>query len=150
MSMKAVEGNTPYEAAFGKKPDLSKVREWGEKVWVHVEKGSKLGGRVKEGREFDDTSKGVHIYWPDKWNVTVKQNVHYDKTGASASCFEGEDWDDFVETKVDELTGISTTILQSSTPAPNPELTSCVCEPPIMDDTASDAASEPEVQSKCV
>ena len=27
-SMKAVEGNTPYEAAFGKKPDLSKVCEW--------------------------------------------------------------------------------------------------------------------------
>ena len=40
---KAVEGNTLYEAAFGKKPDLSKVHEWGEKVWVHVEKGNKLG-----------------------------------------------------------------------------------------------------------
>ena len=35
-SAKAVEGNTPYEAAFGKKPDLSKVREWGEKVWVQI------------------------------------------------------------------------------------------------------------------
>ena len=44
--LQAVDGKTPYEAAFGKKPDLSKVREWGEKVWVHVEKGSKLGGWV--------------------------------------------------------------------------------------------------------
>ena len=35
--MKAVRGTTPYEAAFGKKPDLSDVREWGEKVWVHLE-----------------------------------------------------------------------------------------------------------------
>ena len=47
---KAVEGMTPYEAAFGKKPDLKDVREWGEKVWVRMESGTKLGGRVKVGR----------------------------------------------------------------------------------------------------
>ena len=29
---KAVAGKTPYEAAFGKKPDLSQVCEWGKKV----------------------------------------------------------------------------------------------------------------------
>ena len=47
---KAVEGMTPYEAAFGKKPDLREVREWGEKVYVRLEKkGLKLGGRVREG-----------------------------------------------------------------------------------------------------
>jgi hypothetical protein len=77
-STKAVAGNTPYEAAFGKKPDLSKVREWGEKVWVRTEKkGNKLGGRVREGRwlGIDDTSKGVRIYWPDKRNITVERNV---------------------------------------------------------------------------
>ena len=33
-STKAVKGMTPYKAAFGKKPNLSKVREWGERVWV--------------------------------------------------------------------------------------------------------------------
>jgi hypothetical protein len=33
-STKAVEGMTPYEAAFGKKPDLTGLREWGEKVYV--------------------------------------------------------------------------------------------------------------------
>ena len=49
MSTKAVEGMIPFEAAFGKKPDLQHVREWGEKVWVHIEGGNKLGGRVKEG-----------------------------------------------------------------------------------------------------
>jgi hypothetical protein len=48
-STKAVDGQTPYEAAFGKKPDLRDVREWGEKVWVRVEGGDKLGGRVREG-----------------------------------------------------------------------------------------------------
>ncbi|KAF9540764.1 hypothetical protein CPC08DRAFT_610788, partial [Agrocybe pediades] len=51
----------PYEAAYGKKPDLRGVREWGEKVWVRLEtKGFKLGGRVREGRWIgvDDESKG--------------------------------------------------------------------------------------------
>ena len=34
---KTVEGMTPYEAAFGKKPDLQNVHEWGKKVWVQIE-----------------------------------------------------------------------------------------------------------------
>jgi len=33
---KAVSGKTPYEAAFGKKLNLSDVREWGDKVWVRT------------------------------------------------------------------------------------------------------------------
>ena len=43
---KAMEGMTPFEVAFGKKPDLKNVREWGEKVYVRIEGGTKLGGRV--------------------------------------------------------------------------------------------------------
>ena len=31
---KAVEGMTPYEAAFGTKPNLKDLREFGEKVYV--------------------------------------------------------------------------------------------------------------------
>ena len=47
----AVVGIAPYEAAFGKKPDLSNVHEWGDKVWVYLEvRGHKLGGRVREGQ----------------------------------------------------------------------------------------------------
>ena len=58
---KAVEGMTPFEAAFGKKPDLKKVHEWGEKVYVRIEAGTKLGGRVREGRwlGIDNESKGA-------------------------------------------------------------------------------------------
>ena len=65
---------TPYKAAFGKKPDLSQVREWGEKVWVNVEKGNKLGGRVREGRWMgvSDESKGVRVYWPDTKTVSTE------------------------------------------------------------------------------
>ena len=44
---KAMEGMTPFEAAFGKKPDLKKVCEWGEKVYVRMEGGTKLGGELR-------------------------------------------------------------------------------------------------------
>jgi hypothetical protein len=98
----------------------------------------------------DDTSKGIRIYWPDKRNVMVERNVYYDKTGASASRFEGENWDDFIETKADELTGTSTTIPQPPTPTLNSEPTSHVPDPPIVDDAASDEASEPAIRSKRV
>ena len=33
-STKAVDGKTPYEAAFKKKPDLRDVCKWGETMWV--------------------------------------------------------------------------------------------------------------------
>ena len=88
---KAINGMTPYEAAFGKKPDLKDIREWGEKVWVRTETGSKLGGRVHEGRwvGIDETSKGVCVYWPETKIVSVEQNIYVDKM--SAYCFEGEE-----------------------------------------------------------
>ena len=87
---KAVEGMTPYEAAFGKKPDLSKIREWGERVWVRIEGGNKLGGRVREGRWLgvDDESKGVRVYWPDTKTITVERNTYYDNS--STYHLEGE------------------------------------------------------------
>ncbi|PPQ83632.1 hypothetical protein CVT26_000950 [Gymnopilus dilepis] len=101
-STKAVDGMTPYEAAFGKKPDLRGLREWGEKVWVRIEGGNKLGGRVKEGRwvGVDERSKGVRVYWPDSKTVSVERNVYYDNTCSSASRLEGEE-DIVVETKAD-------------------------------------------------
>lgn len=99
-STKAVDGKTPFEAAFGKKPKLRDVREWGETIWVRVEGGTKLGGRVREGRWFgiNEQSKGVRVYWPDKKFVTVERNVYYDETAASASRLEGE-IDGIIETK---------------------------------------------------
>ena len=40
-TIKAVDGMTPFEAAFGKKLDLKAVCEWGEKVYVRTEGGTK-------------------------------------------------------------------------------------------------------------
>src|ERR1700678_1302435 len=89
---KAVEGMTPFEAAFGKKPNLKGVREWGEKVYVRVEKGTKLGGRVREGRwlGIDEESKGARIYWPDTRAVSVERNIYFNNPLASRVVEEEE------------------------------------------------------------
>ena len=50
---KAVDGRTPYEAVFGKKPDFQAVREWGEKVSVSMKKGYWMG--------INKRNNGVHI-----------------------------------------------------------------------------------------
>ena len=94
-STKAVEGITPFEAAFGRKPNLQHVHEWGEKVWVHIKKGNKLGKRVKGGRwlGIDECSKGYWIYWPNTRAVTVKCNVYHNEACQPVDYLEGENWD---------------------------------------------------------
>jgi hypothetical protein len=148
---KAVPGMTPYEAAYGKKPDLSEVREWGDKVWVRVEKGSKLGGRVKEGRWMgvSDESKGVRVYWPDTKKVSTERNVYYDKTQLSVSRLEGEDWE-FTETKSD-----NPPVLSHNTPvqlsSDNPPVQLPTSAPQIVPETPSENdedPSEPEIPTK--
>jgi hypothetical protein len=76
---------TPFEAAFGKKPDLKGLREWGEKVYVCVEAGNKLRGQVRKGRwlGINEESKGVRIFWPDTKTITTKHNVYYDNSSVS-------------------------------------------------------------------
>ena len=93
---------TPYKAAFGKKPNLREVREWGEKVWVRVEGGNKLGGHIQEGRwlGLDDNSNGVHVYWPDMHAVSIERNVYFDQTSSSVQCLEGED-QEFTKSQTD-------------------------------------------------
>jgi hypothetical protein len=107
---------TPYEAVFKRKPSLSDLREWGEKVWVRIEGGDKLGGRVREGRwmGLDERSNGVRVYWPSTQTVTVERNVYYDDTVTSASRLEGEEWS-LTETTAD------TPITTSEPPADPPD-----------------------------
>jgi len=88
---KAIEGKTPYEAALGVKPDLTGICEWGKKCWVHIEKGNKLGGHVREGRwvGVDDESKGAQVYWQDTKTITVERNIYFNPTGVSVDHLEG-------------------------------------------------------------
>jgi len=68
---------TPYEVLYGSKPDLSNLHPWGCKVWVHDTNGTKLDGRMKEGRwvGFDKESKAHRIYYPGKQSVGVERSV---------------------------------------------------------------------------
>jgi len=84
-STKSIEGMTPFEAAFRKKPGLSEVREWGEKLWVGTKKNKigKIGrGHVEQGHwlGIDKRGKGVCVYWPEQQTITTERNVYYDKT----------------------------------------------------------------------
>ncbi|KAF9494370.1 hypothetical protein BDN71DRAFT_1431750 [Pleurotus eryngii] len=46
----ALDGSTPYQAVFKRKPNLFKIREWGKTAWVRIEgDGDKLKGQVKKG-----------------------------------------------------------------------------------------------------
>jgi hypothetical protein len=121
-STKALDGMTPLEASTGQKPDLRGLREWGEKVWVRVEKGDKLGGRVREGRwvGVSEKRKGFRVYWPDSRSITVERNVYSDKT-AGVSRVEGEDWDINLPTPSEQPP--SQTKSSSSTPVPHVEPT---------------------------
>ena len=144
-STKAVEGMTLFEAAFRKKPDLKGVREWGEKVHVRVEKGTKLGGSVREGRwlGMDEESKGARIYWPDTKIVSVERNIYYEKLSASHS--DEEEEVNVIKTTAD-LPIIDNPPAVSRTVTGNPQPD--VPEAPVSDapDTSDAEASEKRIR----
>ncbi|THH08422.1 hypothetical protein EW146_g8993 [Bondarzewia mesenterica] len=76
---KAIDGMTPFEVLTGRKPNLSGVREWGSRVWMHNMSGLKLDPRAREGRwvGIDEVVKGCRVYWPRSKTVTVERNVYY-------------------------------------------------------------------------
>ena len=92
-------------------------------MWVWIEGGDKLGGRVHEGRwmGIDEQSKGAQIYWPDKKTVSIEQNIYYDKTVVSASCLKGEE-QGIVKTKADspQVSNMSKTSMSDNPPADLP------------------------------
>jgi len=80
---------TPYEVVYGKKPDLSKAKEWGCRVFVKVKSKDKFDSRAREARYLgpsSETSDGFHIYWPETGRVTVERNVRF----LDGCAFEGE------------------------------------------------------------
>ena len=79
-STRALGNVTPFERLYGNKPDLGGVPEWGQRVWVHNDKGSKLDARALEARwvGFDRESTHAHrVYWPDKHRVSVERNIKF-------------------------------------------------------------------------
>jgi hypothetical protein len=140
--MKAIKGMTPFEAPFGKKPNLS---EWGENFYVRVERGTKLGGRVQEGRwlGIDKESKGARIYWLDTKSVTVKQSTYSDNT--SANCFEEEEAVEIIKMNAAQNTpGVARAV---------PDNTSTTDDPPAdvgNPENNDPDASDTESTGKCI
>ena len=64
---------------YGKKPDLRKLYEWGNQVWVHTPGGSKLDeqSKMRKWIRYDEVSNGHRIYWPDKHSVTVEHSIKF-------------------------------------------------------------------------
>ena len=82
-STKALGNVTPYERLYGRKPNLGSIPEWGQYVWVHNPKGSKLDARAIEARwvGFDPDSTHAHrIYWPNSRRISVERNVKFVST----------------------------------------------------------------------
>jgi len=90
----ALKNMTPYEVLTGMKPDILNLRIWGQKVWVHDDKGTKLDDRAKEGYwvEIDNESKAHRIYWPGKRSVIVERSVRFTPEEVYV-LLEGEDMD---------------------------------------------------------
>ena len=100
---KALDGMTPFEAVYGRKPTLKGAREWGSPCLV-TKKTSKIRDRAEEGRwiGFNDASKGHRIYWPTRRSISVEYDVNF-TPAPDPPLLEGEientdfDFDDFDE-----------------------------------------------------
>ena len=77
---RALNGKTPYEALYKCKPNLRKLPEFGQRVWVHDTDESKLDGRGKVGHwvGFDEVSSGHRIYFEGKRTVAVERSVRFE------------------------------------------------------------------------
>ena len=100
-------------------------------VYVRIEGGTKLGGRVREGKWLgvDEESKGACIYWPDSKSVTVERNIYFENPSANH----------FDEEEVIKITKTTSDLPTAKTP-------------PVTDDTAQDApeTSDAELPDKRV
>ncbi|KAI0772859.1 hypothetical protein BD413DRAFT_603730 [Trametes elegans] len=74
-----LKGLTPFEARYGKAPNLRDLHCFGAKVWVRKEWPSKTKTKAHEECfvGYGQKSKGYQVYWPDKRSITVKRNVRF-------------------------------------------------------------------------
>ena len=69
-----------HEHLTGHKPNLAGLPEWGQCMWVHAGKSSKLGkhATLTHWIGYDKGSPHAHrIYWPEMWSVTTERNVWF-------------------------------------------------------------------------
>jgi hypothetical protein len=61
-STQALGHVTPFEKLYGIKHNLGELPEWGQRVWVHTSKGSKLNTQALEGCWVGYNRKSTHAH----------------------------------------------------------------------------------------
>lgn len=74
----ALNFKSPYEARFGKKPNLDLIRPWGSHAVLKIEH-QKLQPKGEEVRYLgpDPDSNGIRVWWPKKRTVSVERNLMF-------------------------------------------------------------------------
>src|SRR6267142_4337922 len=78
--MRVIGDATPLERVSGCKPNLVGLPEWGQHIWVHSSKSSKLQKHATIARwiGYDQGSPHAHqIYWPEMQSVTTERNIRF-------------------------------------------------------------------------
>src|SRR6267142_2076904 len=77
----ALGSNTmPFKKLTGNKPNLSRVPEWGQTIWVHSGTRTKLDTHRIEAHWVGYDPKSPHarcVYWPHKNSVSVERNIKF-------------------------------------------------------------------------
>ena len=77
----------PYKHLHSYKPNLGELPKWGQRVWVHNFKGTKLEvhGLLANWIGYNKESLHAHrIYWPEKHSITVERDVVKAQRGLGA------------------------------------------------------------------
>ncbi|OJT06880.1 Retrovirus-related Pol polyprotein from transposon TNT 1-94, partial [Trametes pubescens] len=142
---RALKGLTPFEARYGKAPDLRDLHRFGAKVWVRKERSGKTESKAREGRfvGYSQKSKGYQVYWPDKRSVTVERNVRFVEDEPDAVEQDDAPLEGARQDKGEQPTSPSlpTTQTSETAGAPTPEAT-----PPPVQPTPSSPASQTTVE----
>ncbi|KAI0991287.1 hypothetical protein K3495_g16900, partial [Podosphaera aphanis] len=88
----AVNGQTPYEAFYGKKPSIMNFQPFGRECYVHIPSakrpaGSKLLQRAEKGLfvGYTKVPQQYRIYVPEKRKICVSADVEFKPFSASQS-----------------------------------------------------------------
>ena len=83
-STRSLKGKTPYEALFGRKPDLSHLRILGTPTYIHIpeEKRVKLDSHSYVGQliSYEDTTNQYQVWDHIRKDVVVARDIVFDES----------------------------------------------------------------------
>ncbi|KAJ6615032.1 hypothetical protein B0H10DRAFT_2220674 [Mycena sp. CBHHK59/15] len=140
---------TPMEMATKRKPNLSKLLEWGRPIWLKVKNAGTLEIHAISVNfvGYDVEAKGFRVYWLGKRKVTVERDVYFKKNEAlepESTSIEGE-WEDDDILTIPEAPSMPQTPPKGDAMMGNNQkegLTDTI-EPPIPDNLRKSPSPEP-------